>query len=116
MEDIDPLSFPPQLPSASPVPDSTPMSSDVICSSSVLPPSDSPFPSSSPSASPPLPQDALDIQRLLDSYQLEYDSNVVHQCLEFMHRYIKQVLDDANDYKMHAGRHRMGKQHISCGE
>jgi hypothetical protein len=75
-------------------------------------PSTSPSPSpptSTSTTTPPIPQDALDIQNLLKSHNIDYEPNIVHQCLEFIHRYIKEILEDANEYKLHAGRTKMGK-------
>jgi len=51
------------------------------------------------------PRDAQVIALLLNSMGLkEWEPRVVHQLLEFMHRYVSEILTDAQDYANHAGR------------
>lgn len=53
-----------------------------------------------------LPPTAKSISLILSSYSYIHDSQpgVLHQLLEFSHRYTTQVLSDASVYAEHAGR------------
>eukprot|EP00762_Andalucia_godoyi_P007936 ANDGO_01222.mRNA.1 Transcription initiation factor TFIID subunit 9 len=60
-------------------------------------------PTTSASADKPREVDAL--ERILASMDIEaYDPQVIHQLVEFVHRYVSEVLYDARTYMQHANR------------
>mmetsp|Transcript_1355 Transcript_1355/g.3520 ORF Transcript_1355/g.3520 Transcript_1355/m.3520 type:complete len:228 (+) Transcript_1355:38-721(+) len=54
---------------------------------------------------PKAPRDAQRVRQLLEAMGVRsYEPLVAQQLLEFMHRYVAEVFDDAADYTEHAGR------------
>lgn len=52
-----------------------------------------------------VPNDAKVISFLLKSINIvNYEPKVINQLMEFMHRYVSEVLIDADEYKNHSGR------------
>eukprot|EP00271_Cylindrocystis_brebissonii_P018144 TRINITY_DN500_c0_g1_i1.p1 TRINITY_DN500_c0_g1~~TRINITY_DN500_c0_g1_i1.p1 ORF type:complete len:286 (-),score=55.33 TRINITY_DN500_c0_g1_i1:669-1526(-) len=61
-----------------------------------------------------LPRDALVVKAMLQEMGVEnYESRVVNQFLEFMYRYITDVLGDARVYSEHAGREKLDTDDIT---
>mmetsp|Transcript_39974 Transcript_39974/g.64852 ORF Transcript_39974/g.64852 Transcript_39974/m.64852 type:complete len:174 (+) Transcript_39974:130-651(+) len=53
----------------------------------------------------PLPRDARVVSQILRSMGVEEaDPRIINQFLDFMHRYVAEVLQDARDYADHCGR------------
>ena len=60
---------------------------------------------SSSSAAAPLPRDAQLVTAVLRSMGVtEYEPRVLHQLLEFLHRYCTEVFHEGHQYAEHAGR------------
>lgn len=55
-----------------------------------------------------IPRDALVMDEILRQMGVrEYDPRVVAQLLEFTHRYVSELIKDADDYRQHAGRDKL---------
>eukprot|EP00474_Spongospora_subterranea_P010118 CRZ10576.1 hypothetical protein [Spongospora subterranea] len=55
-----------------------------------------------------VPRDAVCIDAILRSMGVvEYEPRIIHQLLEFMHRHVCEVVNDAQMYQQHAGRSKM---------
>ena len=57
------------------------------------------------SEAPPQPREAKLIAELLKNSGVEkYEPKVVNMLMEFAHRYLREVLQDCEDYRSHAGK------------
>ncbi len=57
------------------------------------------------SSGPAIPRSLVDLERLIQSCGVSsYESRVVHSLLEFQHRLVKELVDEATAFRSHAGR------------